>query len=339
MDKIRFGRTNLTVSRSGFGAIPIQRISFDESKKILLKAYENGINFFDTARMYTDSEGKIGYALSDVRKEIIIATKSMGKDKASVLKDIETSLRNLKTDYIDIYQLHNPDNIPDPDDPDSTYSTLVEAKRKGMIRFIGYTNHKPDLAAQAIRSGLYDTVQYPINYLSTDEELKLVDLCRQNDVGLIVMKALSGGLITSAESAFAFLRQFDNAVPIWGIQRESELDEFLEFEKNPPAIDDRIKGIIEKDKKELGGSFCRGCGYCLPCPAGIPIPMAARMSLLLRRMPYQQFMQDNWRKQMMLIKECTECGHCRNNCPYHLDTPELLKDMLKDYEEFYSTHS
>jgi aryl-alcohol dehydrogenase-like predicted oxidoreductase len=338
MDKIRLGRTNLMVSRSGFGAIPLQRLNFDESKNILLKAYENGINFFDTARMYSDSEEKIGYALSHVRKNIITATKSTGTNKAAALKDLETSLNNLKTDYIDIYQLHNPDNLPDSKNLDSAYSALVEAKKKGLIRFIGVTNHRLDLAIKAVESGLYDTLQYPLNYLSSAEELKLIDLCRQNDAGFIAMKALSGGLITNAESAFAFLRQYENVVPIWGIQKESELDEFLSLEDNPPVLDDKIKSIIAKDKKDLAGNFCRGCGYCLPCPSGIPISFAARMSFLLRRSAYQQFLQDAWRKQMLLIHECIECGHCRDNCPYHLNTPQLLKYMLKDYEEFYSIH-
>jgi len=338
MEKLRLGRTGLMVSRSGFGAIPIQRISFEDSKKLLIKAFDSGINFFDTARMYSDSEEKIGYALSDVRKDIIIATKSKGGDRTSVLNALETSLKNLKTEYIDIYQLHNPGELPDPQNPESTYAALLEAKKKGMIRFLGFTNHRLDNAVKAVKSGLYDTLQFPLNYLSSGDELGIASLCKEHDIGLIAMKALSGGLITNAESAFAFLRQYENVVPIWGLQKESELDEFIALEKVPPVINEKIRKIIEKDKKELGGNFCRGCGYCLPCPAGIPIPFAARMSFLLRRSPYRPFMQDDWRKQMRLINECTNCGHCKNKCPYHLNTPELLKIMLKDYEEFYSLH-
>jgi predicted aldo/keto reductase-like oxidoreductase len=338
MEKIKFGRTNLMVSKSGFGAIPIQRISFDESKKLLLKAFDNGINFYDTARMYTDSEEKIGYAMSQLRKDIVIATKSLGEDSKNVMSDLETSLKNLKTDYIDIYQLHNPKNLPDPDDKNGSYAALLKAKQKGMIRFIGITNHRLDVAIKAVESGLYDSIQYPINYLSTDDELKLIDLCRDKNIGLIAMKALSGGLIDNAKTAFVFLRQYDNVVPIWGIQREIELDEILSYEINPPLFDEECKKIIKKDREELSGTFCRACGYCLPCPVNIPIPMAARMSLLLRRMPYQQFLKDEWKKQMQLINECTNCNHCKDNCPYNLDTPNLLKYMLKDYEEFYKAH-
>lgn len=338
MERITLGRTNLQVSRSGFGAIPIQRIGFDDAKRVLQKAYEGGINFYDTARSYTDSEEKIGYALSDLRKEIIIATKTPSTDKAGVLRDLETSLKNLKTDYIDIYQLHNPETLPDPDDPDSSYAALLEAKQKGMIRFIGLTNHRFKLALTALESGLYDTIQFPLSSLSSDQDLRLIEECKQWNVGVIAMKALAGGLITNAAVAFAFLRQYDNVVPIWGIEKLSQLEEFLGFEKKPPLLDEKMRQVIAADREELSGSFCRACGYCMPCPAGIPIPTAARMSLLLRRMPYQQFMTLEWRRRMSLINNCQSCGHCRNHCPYGLDTPGILKMMLKDYEEFYQAH-
>ena len=339
MEKIRLGRTNLLVSRSGFGAIPIQRISFEDAGRLLRKAYDHGINFFDTARGYTDSEEKIGVALSDVRKEIIIATKTHAGDKEAVLKNLETSLRNLRTDYIDIYQIHNPPKLPDQDDPSSAFSGLLEARKQGKIRFIGITNHRLEVVLEAIAGGLYDTIQYPLSALSTAADLKVIEECRKHDLGFIAMKALAGGLLTNAAAAFAFLRQYENVIPIWGIQTESELDEFLVYEKQPPILDKKMWQLIEQDRAALSGSFCRACGYCLPCPAGIPIPMAARMSLLLRRMPFQQFMKDDWHKQMMLIKDCQDCGQCKEHCPYHLDTPALLREMLEDYEEFYRNHS
>ncbi|MBV7271335.1 aldo/keto reductase [Clostridium sp. PL3] len=338
MDKIKLGRTNLMVSRSGFGALPIQRVSFEESKKILLKAYENGINFFDTARMYTDSEEKIGYALSEVRKDIIIATKSHAKDKKSLLDSLQTSLKNLKTDYIDIFQLHNPDELPNSKDPESIYSGLLEAKKKGLIRFIGITNHKISNALNAADSGLYDTIQFPLSSLSADTDLKLIKECKKRDIGVIAMKALSGGLITNVASTFTFLRQFDNVVPIWGIQRESELDEFLSLEKNPPLLDEAMWDIINKDRTELAGDFCRGCGYCMPCPAGIEIPTSARITLLLGRSPFKPFLSDEFKEKMNLINDCMECGQCKSHCPYKLDTPNLLKKELKNYEEFYAKH-
>jgi len=338
VEKIRLGRTNLMVSRVGFGALPIQRISLEDAGFLLRKAYDNGINFFDTARGYTDSEEKIGYALSDVRSNIIIATKTHANDKKSLFEQLETSLKNMKTDYIDIYQLHNPSELPDPDDPDGVYSGLLEAQKKGMIRFIGITNHRLNLALDAVKSGLYDTIQFPLSSLSSDEDIELVQEADRHDMGFIAMKPLSGGLITRVAPTFAFLRQFDNVVPIWGIQRESELDEFIELEKNPPALDEDMWKTIEQDKKELQGAFCRGCGYCLPCPVDIPIPFAARMSLLLRRAPYQNYLSDEWNEKMERVEDCIDCGHCRDNCPYGLNPPELMKGMLKDYREFRASH-
>lgn len=336
MEKIRLGRTDLMVTRSSFGALPIQRVSFDEAKKLLRKAYDNGINFFDTARAYSDSEEKIGYSLSDVRKNIIIATKSFAKDRKTLLEHLETCLKNMKTDYVDILQLHNPGALPDPDDPESTYAGLMEAKKKGIIRFVGITNHKIKLAIEAVKSGLYDTMQFPLSSIASEIDLELIEDCRKMDVGLIAMKAMAGGLITNAASTFAFLRQFDNVVPIWGVQREEELDEFISLEKNPPVLDKALWDVINRDRAELAGDFCRGCGYCLPCPAGIDIPTQARITLLLGRAPYQQFLQDDFKDKMQLINNCIECGHCKNHCPYKLDTPNLLKRELKNYTEFYN---
>lgn len=338
MQKTRLGRTNLEVTRTAFGALPIQRVGFDEARRILRKAYDNGINFFDTARAYTDSEEKIGYSLADVRKDIIIATKTMASDRKTLFQHLETSLRLLKTDYIDIYQLHNPAELSDPEDPEGLYAALAEARQKGMIRFIGITNHRLPVATEAVKSGLYDTLQFPFSSLSSDEDIKLVEACRKKDVGFIAMKALSGGLITNASTTFAFLRQFENAVPIWGIQREAELDEFLSLEQNPPELDDAMLEAINRDRAELSGSFCRSCGYCMPCPAGIPISNAARMSFLLRRAPYRTYLSDEWKEQMELINKCTDCGRCRKRCPYGLDTPNLLKAMLEDYTSFYAEH-
>lgn len=338
MNKIKLGRTNLMVSRSGFGALPIQRITFDEAKAILRKAYESGINFFDTARAYTDSEEKIGYALADIRKNIIIATKSHAKDKKSLLQDLATSLKNLKTDYVDILQLHNPAELPNPADEESLYAGLMEAKQKGMIRFAGLTNHHITKAIHAAESGLYDTIQFPLNSLSSEEDLRLVEICKQKDIGVIAMKGMSGGLITNAATTFSFLRQYDNLVPIWGIQRMSELEEFIALEKQPPVLDDAMWELIRKDRSELAGNFCRGCGYCLPCPAGIEIPTQARISLLLRRAPYRPFLEDSFKEKMDRINDCIGCDHCKNHCPYELDTPNLLKRELQNYNEFYAAH-
>jgi aryl-alcohol dehydrogenase-like predicted oxidoreductase len=338
MKKIRLGRTGLMVTKPAFGVLPLQRVEMNEAVRILRKAYDQGINFYDTARAYSDSEEKIGKALSGVRKNIIIATKTQARKKEGLEKHLETSLKILKTDYIDIYQLHNPEKLPDREDPESLYEALLKVKEKGLIRFIGITNHRRPVALEAVATSLFDTIQFPLSLLATEDDLKLVEACNKSDLGFIAMKALSGGLITNIPAAVAFLNQYENVAPIWGIQRESELDQFVELEKNPPLLDEEMQKAIEKDRLDLGGDFCRGCGYCMPCPAEIPINMAARMSLLLMRAPYARFLEDNWKAEMMKIEDCTECGNCIEQCPYQLNTPELLKQNLTFYKEFYSQH-
>lgn len=339
MEVTRLGRTDLTVTRTGFGALPLQRISNEEAAAILKRAFDAGITFYDTARGYTDSEEKLGYALSGARDKIVIATKSGATTRASLLADLETSLRNLRTDYVDILQLHNPAVLPDPEDAESSYAGLIEAREKGMVRFIGITQHSQERAYAAVDSGLYDTLQYPLCYLSSEEDLALIGKCRERDMGVIAMKPLSGGLLTDARPAFAFLRQYENVVPIWGIQRMSELEEIINYDADPPQMDSQMQATIASDRQDLAGNFCRACGYCLPCPAGIPITWAARMGVALRRMPYEQFLTPEWYEQMQRVTKCADCNHCRDNCPYGLDTPSLLKRMLAEYEEFYREHA
>ncbi len=333
MPTIRLGRTNLIVNKNGFGALPIQRVSLEEARPILRKAYEKGINFFDTARIYSDSEEKIGYALSDVRKDIIIATKTPSTTVEGFWQDLNTSLGLLKTDYVDIFQFHNPSFVPRPGDGTGLYEAMLEAREKGLIRFIGFTNHRLHLAEEAVLSGLYDTLQFPFSYLASEKETALVELCAQKDIGFICMKALSGGLITRADAAYAFLSQFP-VLPIWGIQRERELDEFLACGEQPPAMTEEIKAHIARERAELTGDFCRGCGYCMPCPVGIEINNAARMSLMLRRAPEKAWLSEDWQRKMALIDDCLECGQCTSRCPYQLDTPSLLKKNWEDYKTF-----
>ncbi len=330
------GRTNLTVSRTAFGALPIQRVSFDQANTLLRKAYNHGINFFDTARGYSDSEEKIGEALADVRPQIIIATKSGAQTSQALLEQVRTSLKKLKTDYIDILQLHNPSWVPKPGGDDGLYHTLLDLQQKGVILHIGLTSHRLQLAFEAVQSGLYETVQFPLSSLSSEQDLELVHACKTHNVGLIAMKAMSGGLLTNASTTFAFLRQYENVVPIWGIQREAELDQFLALEADPPELDQQMWDEINKDRATLAGSFCRGCGYCLPCPANIPINMAARMSLLLTRTPMDNFLSASWQEQMERITNCSHCGNCKANCPYELDTPQLLQKELTFYRDFAS---
>lgn len=338
MDQIRLGRTELYVSKTAFGALPIQRISHADAVKLVRRAYESGINYFDTANAYTDSEEKLGAALHDVRHKVIISTKSGGGDKKTVQAHIEESLRRLQTDYIDLFQFHNPAQLPDPEDPDGPFAAVLEAKQKGYIRHIGITNHRLKVACAAIDSGNFETMQFPFCYLAAPQDLEIVEKCKAADMGFIAMKGLSGGLLNNAEACYAFMQEYPNVVPIWGIQREEELDQWLELTARDPHVTPEIQAVIDKDRQELAGNFCRSCGYCLPCTAGIDIPQAARMSALLRRSPYQPYMSDEWYAKMHKIEECVHCDACKSRCPYGLDTPALLQAMLKDYDAFYAEH-
>ncbi len=334
MVNVTLGSTGITVNRNGFGALPIQRVTLDVAKKILRKAYDNGINFYDTARSYSDSEMKLGEGLSDVRENIYIATKTPSTTVEGFWNDLETSLKLLKTDYIDIYQFHNPSFCPKPGDGTGLYEAMLEAKAQGKIRHIGITNHRLTVAKEAVESGLYETLQFPFSYLASEKDEELVKLCKEKNVGYICMKALSGGLITHSDAAYAYLAQFDNVLPIWGVQKESELDEFISYNDNPPTMTEEIKELIANDRKELSGDFCRGCGYCMPCPKGIQINQCARMSQMIRRAPSADWLSEYWQNEMARTEECISCGACTKKCPYSLNTPVLLKKNYEDYKTF-----
>ncbi|GLG91138.1 aldo/keto reductase [Ruminococcus sp. OM05-10BH] len=336
MERVVLGKTGLKVNKNGFGALPIQRISKEDAVVLLQKAFQNGINYFDTARAYSDSEEKMGAALHEVRDQIIISTKTAAQNGEDFWKDLEMSLEKLQTDYIDLYQFHNPAFCPKPGDGSGLYEAALEAKEQGKIRHIGITNHRIAVAKEAVLSGLYETLQFPFSYLASEEEVELVELCRQKEVGFIAMKGLAGGLIHNSASAYAFMcqPQFAHVEPIWGIQREWELDEFLSYQEQAPELNEALLAEIQKDKDQLAGEFCRGCGYCMPCPAGIEINNCARMSLMLRRAPQEAWLSEEWQEKMKKIENCLHCGSCMKKCPYGLNTPELLKRNYEDYKTF-----
>ncbi len=333
MQTVTLGTTGITVNKNGFGALPIQRISSENAVHLIRKAYNAGITFFDTARFYTDSECKLGEALKGIRDKVYIATKTGATTADAFWKDLETSLGNLKTDYVDLYQFHNPSFCPKPGDGSGLYEAILEAKAQGKVRHIGITNHRLSVAEEAIESGLYETLQFPFCYLSGDKELALVEKCKEKNMGFIAMKALSGGLITNSAVAYAFLAQYDNVLPIWGVQRENELDEFISYIDNPPCMSAELEVFIEAERKELSGEFCRGCGYCMPCPVGIEINNCARMSLLLRRSPSELQLTEEVQAKMKKIEDCLNCGQCKSKCPYELDTPTLLAKNYEDYKQ------
>jgi len=338
MKKIRLGKTNLMVTKTAFGALPIQRCSEAEAVKILRRAYEGGINYFDTANAYTDSEKKLGLALHDVRENIVISTKSGAGDYKTVMAHIENSLRMLRTDYIDLFQFHVPAAIPDPNDPNGAFAAAYEAREKGYIRHIGITAHDLDLAFAELESGLFETIQFPFSYLSSEKEQLLVRKCAQADVGYIAMKGLAGGLITNARACHAFMKDWDNVANIWGVQKLEELEEWLALAEEDPSLDEELTAAIEADRAQLSGSFCRSCGYCMPCPVGIELRNCMRMNMLLRRSPWRQYYTDEWRAKMEKIKDCIGCGQCMRKCPYHLQCPDVIKEMYADYINFFEEH-
>ena len=254
MKTITLGATGITTPQNAFGALPVQRVNMETAVEILHRAYDGGMTFFDTARAYSDSEEKLGQAFRDGgfdklnhraydREKIFIATKSAAESPDQLKADLETSLKNLRTDYIDIYQLHCVKQCYMPGDGTGLYETLQEAKAQGKIRHIGITAHKIGIAEEIAESGLYETLQFPFSYLATDRDIALVEKCKKNNVGFIAMKGLSGGLLTNAAACMAFMSQYD-ILPIWGIQRMSELEQWLGFFKEPPAMTAELEAII-----------------------------------------------------------------------------------------------
>lgn len=330
MKEIVLGSTGIRTPQNAFGALPIQRDDTETAVKLLRKAYEGGMTFFDTARAYSDSEEKLGIAFKGIRDKIFIATKTMAHTPEEFWRQLDESLTKLGTDYVDIYQFHCAGRVYRPGDGTGMYECMQEAKKQGKIRHIGITAHLIAVAEEAVESGLYETLQYPFSYLSIDREIELVKKTEQANMGFIAMKSLAGGLITRSDVAFAFAGQYP-VLPIWGVQREHELDEFLSYFEKPPVFTDEMRDFVEQEKKELAGDFCRGCGYCMPCPVGIQINTAARMSLLIRRAPSAGQLTPQAQAMMENIENCLECGQCKSKCPYQLDTPTLLKKNLADY--------
>lgn len=333
MKTITLGKTGIVTPQNAFGALPIQRVDLDTAVRILHRALEGGMTFFDTARAYSDSEEKLGAAFEGKWDKLTVCSKTMATTPEKFWEDLNTSLRNLRTDHIDIYQFHCVNQCYRPGDGTGMYEAMVEAKEKGMIRHIGITAHKIGIAEEIVDSGLYETLQFPFSYLASDRDIALVKRCREQGMGFIAMKGLSGGLLNNSGACMAFMSQFDNVVPIWGVQRKSELEEWLGFFENTPSLTAEYQAIIDADRKELLGDFCRGCGYCAPCTVGIVINQCARMSQMIRRAPSANWLSPQWQAEMAKIDQCVDCGLCMTRCPYELNIPQLLRKNWADYQE------
>ena len=331
MTNIQLGSTGIIIEKNGFGCLPIQRITREEAACLLRKAVDGGINYFDTARAYSDSEEKMGSAFAGIRDKVVIATKTHAQTAAQLWEHLETSLKNLGTDYIDVYQFHNPAFCPKPGGDDGLYDAALEAKKQGKIRHIAITNHRLAVAHEAVDSGLYALLQFPYSYLSGSKERELVDKCRTKGMGFVAMEGMAGGLLGNGTAAAAWMAGQEGVVPIWGVQHEWELDQFLACVQKTPQLTPELQAVIDQDRTELTGGFCRGCGYCMPCPVGIQINQCARINLMARRAPAADWLNDYWQGEMKKIENCLHCGQCAAKCPYGLDTPQLLQDNFKEY--------
>lgn len=328
------GKTGLKVRTLGFGGIPIQRVSEEKAVEIVRHCYDLGMNYFDTARGYTISEERIGKALEDVREDVIIATKSGRRTADEVRVELEVSLNNLRTDYIDVYQLHNVSNHQQWEQvraPDGAMEALTEAHEQGKIRHISITSHNPDLSVEMVKSGLFETLMIPYNYLTPKPADELLPLCKKLNVGTIIMKPFGGGAFSNANTALKWVFNDPNTdLVIPGVMSIDELDENFAIWQGDLTITPDEEKLIEYDKQELGDKFCRGCGYCQPCPQEIPISYMLRAEKqMLRRMGWSESRVESMKKAFEKVDTCIECGACESRCPYELPIIKLLPEAVQ----------
>lgn len=340
LETVRLGKTELKVTRIAMGCIPIQRLDEAEAVALLRRARDEGVNFFDTAHVYTDSEDKLGKAFPGAaRREVVLATKAMADTYEETTRQLETSLRRLGTDYIDIYQWHNAEDIEGFQNRRGPYQAMLDAQKAGKVLHLGFTNHNPGRARAAVESGAFATLQFPMSVLATPEELDVSFLCRDRDMGFIAMKAMCGGLLDDGRLPFAFLNQYPHIVPIWGIEKTAELEQFLGLARNPEPFSDAMRAEVERLRAEYGDAYCRGCGYCLPCPANIDIPTLMRIVLFIKRQALGSQFTPKRRAEMDNIDNCVQCRACADRCPYHLDVPTMLAGQQTEYRRLDAAYS
>jgi hypothetical protein len=341
MKKVRLGRTGLTVSEVGFGGIPIINLGMEEAVSLLRHCFELGITFFDTANMYGDSEKKIGAALEHLRDRVVLATKTLKRDAEGAAKHVELSLENLKTRVIDIYQLHQVVNRETLDAvlaPGGACEALDKARADGKIRYVGLSSHNVWIAAEACRTGRFDTVQVPFNFIEQEAAEDLFRVAAEQDMGVIGMKPLAGGVLERADLCFRFLQQHPNVLPIPGMRARQEADEIVGlYERRQAPTEEQLREMGEI-RSELGTRFCRRCEYCMPCDQGIHIPTAIGIRGFLKRLPPAMtvaLVDANMKK----AETCTECGQCVERCPYELPIPDLIRENLTLYREYVKKHA
>jgi predicted aldo/keto reductase-like oxidoreductase len=336
MKTTRLGATALEISEIGFGGIPIIPLPREEAAAVVRHCFELGITFFDTANMYPTSEEKLGIALKPFRKKVVIATKTARRDARAAGDHVDLSLRQLQTDWIDLYQLHNVSNAEALHQvlaPQGAYEAVSKARDAGKIRFIGISSHSIPTAMEALKTGLFQTLQFPFNFIESDPARELFPLANEKRLGIIGMKPLGGGVLERADLCFRFLQRYPEVVPIPGIRAKQEADEIVELYRNPKPMSEADLEDIERIRSALGQKFCRRCEYCMPCEQGVEIP-----AVLMFQAAAKRFSREGVRgwigKAMESVEKCIECGECEQKCPYHLPIPELLKENLALYNQY-----
>jgi uncharacterized protein len=336
MNYRELGSTGLKVSVIGFGGIPIQRIDDIDAQKVIIRAEEKGINFIDTARGYSVSEEYIGKALEGRRDKWIIATKSMSRNREDMVKDVNISLGNLKTDYIDLYQFHNIKTMAEYDKvlgEDGAYNALVQYKNEGKIRHIGITSHSLDILKIAIESGKFETIMYPYNIVENQAE-EIFKRAKELNIGVIAMKPMAGGALTNGTLALKYILQNENvtcAIP--GMGKLEEIEENSELGSNIVALTEAEKAEAKTIADELGTEFCRRCGYCAPCSQGIDIPSVFLFQGYKERYNLAQWAEERYSAMKYKAKDCIECGACEKRCPYNLPIRNMLKKVGQIFNE------
>ena len=334
MRYVELGRTGMTVSEFGFGGIPLIRLDVAQAARVVRHAFDNGVTLYDTANRYLDSEDKIGRALEGVRDKVILATKTGQRQAGPALDELERSLRLLRTDWIDIYQLHQISQQSELDAalaPGGVYEALAKAREQGKIRHIGVSSHNLAMALSLVESGLFTTIQYPLNFIEAEALDQLYPMARAAGMGILVMKPFAGGMIDSARAAFAFLRGHADAIPLPGFDTLERVDEVLGLYARPNHPDAAAQEATQRLRTELGGRFCRRCEYCQPCPHGVSITYAMMYKVVSLRMSPAKAVGFSG-NIMETVRNCTECGECEAKCPYSLPIPEMLKEYLALYD-------
>jgi len=332
----RLGKTDLKVSRVGIGGIPLTRPPLYEAQKMVNRALDLGVNYIDTARGYKDSEDRIGKAIAGRRDEVIIATKGGGRNRTSALESLELSLKHLQTDYIDLWQIHGVNSLEDYDrvmQPSGAMSAAREALGAGKIGHIGISSHNLDVALKAVSSGHFETILFPFNIISNEASDKLVSLAKEHDVGFLAMKSFAGGILDDAALAIKYLLQFDNVVPVPGIEKVNDIEEIISILNGPWELTTEDRQRIEEIHIDMSPRFCRQCEICLPCPKGVFIPGVMYLRILHGLWPQEWFTSWSYvAKSVESSRNCNQCGDCEGKCPHHLPIREMMAENLRFYE-------